>query len=486
MLLEKVMKKIIFIIMVISLFPAKGRTSIYIPLDDEIYDILMRLEAQGYIKSGLLTTKPLSKDEISRLLLEAKSSPEDKSILIKSLLTKQIERFQAEKKREIDYVKPVDNIVVRYIYAGSSNRELFYNNEGEVFEKGNNFALGMTSQAKLGSFSFYVNPQLRISEQGQALSFKRVYSVINISNFDIKLGRDSAWWGPGYHGAILLSNNPKPFTSLLLTNPNPILLPWLFRYLGPFRFNFFLTRLEEERTIPKPYFWGLRFNFKPTPYTEIGLQRTALLGGKGRPEGFKTWLKSFTGKGENDPGEPGDQRAGFDIKLTLPFKRQPIQIYLEAVGEDEAGYLPYKWAYLGGLYLPRLLNYEKLSFRAEYATTRISGHPGVWYTHHLYGKDAYTYKGRIIGHHMGTDARDYFIELSYLLSDNGKISLFYDKEEHNLFATKKGKKDEYGLKFNREIKKGLRINLFYQYINRNDGFKERSSNQLIVGVDYAF
>jgi len=54
----------------------------------------------------------------------------------------------------------------------------------------------------------------------------------------------------------------------------------------------------------------MRIDFKPHPYVEIGLQRTAILGGSGRPSGFDAWWHSLTGSGENKAGEAGDQKAG--------------------------------------------------------------------------------------------------------------------------------------------------------------------------------
>ena len=88
------------------------------------------------------------------------------------------------------------------------------------------------------------------------------------------------WWWPGRNGALLLSNNMEPMTMLRFSNPQPALLPWVFRYLGPFRFVFFISRLEDDRKdVPEPILWGLRVNFGPHPVVEVGLERTAMFGG---------------------------------------------------------------------------------------------------------------------------------------------------------------------------------------------------------------
>ena len=438
--------------------------STYLPVDDESYDILYRLEAEGIIQSGLLTTKPLSYREVVRLISEAERNAEGRSIFIQNLVKSLKERFKDESD-DVKYIKPVDLLYSRYVYADSDIQALYYNNDGDLYEKGSNLRVGFTSRAELGWLSFYINPEFRYSDADSDLIVKRVYGVLNFLGLELTAGKDSQWWGPGNHGAILVSNNAEPMTMLRLTNPQPVILPWIFKYLGPFRFVVFATRLEKERDVPEPYLWGMRVNFKPHPYLEIGLQRTALLGGKGRSEDLGTWLKSLTGKGENVPGvEAGDQRAGFDVKLTLPFKWQPLQVYAEAAGEDEAGGLPYKWAYLTGIYLPRILNFERVGFRAEYATTHVEGSPDVWYTHGIYSPKAYTYKGRIIGHHMGTDSKDIFLEVSYLIPErNGRISIFYDRQEHNLSETIREKKDEVDVNVDIKLAKDLKVKTSYGY-----------------------
>ncbi|GMT47683.1 MAG: membrane protein [bacterium] len=421
-----------------------------VPVGDDTYDVLLRLEAEGVIQSGLLSTGPLSRKEVSRLIVEAERNSEGKSLFIQRLVQSLEKRFRDErggtKHMNIEYIKPLDRVYARYIYSDSDPQEVIYNNDGDTYKKGSNARVGLTSRADFGWVSFFVNPEARYSDSGSEtdIIMKRDYGVLSFLGLELELGKDSQWWGPGRHGSILLSNNPEPMNIIKITNPHPVLLPWIFRYLGPFNFTVFATELSKDRVVPKPYLWGMRLDFKPIPYFEIGLQRTALLGGEGRSEDLKTWWDSFSGIGENpandlagDPNdiEAGDQRVGCDIKLTLPLKWQPLQIYADAAGEDEAGGLPTKWAYIGGIYLPRIAGLERIGFRAEYANTYLKDLPNVWYNHDIY-RTGYRYKGRIIGHHMGTDSRDLFFEVSYLVPEmNGWIKLSYDKEQHSLSSS---------------------------------------------------
>ncbi len=454
-----------------------------------MYDILNRLEAEGIIKSALLSTKPLSRKEVVRLIHEAEKNSEDKSQFIRSL----VQILKDEFKGDIDdtrYVKPLDRVSFTYINVDSQPSELSYNNDGDDYDDGSNFRLETISRAELGWFSLFVNPELRYSDSDMDTLMNKVYGVFDVWGWELEIGTDSQWWGPGYGGSILLSNNPEPLPMIKITNTRPTILPWIFKYLGLFKFTCFMTRLEKDRVVPEPYLWGMRADFKPSPYIEIGLQRTALLGGEGRPSGFLTWWDSFTGKDENDSNGAGDQRAGCDIKLTLPFESQPLQVYLDGAGEDQAGLLPSNWAFLYGVYFPRLLDFERIGFRAEYTNTHISGKPNVWYNHHIY-RSGYTNEGRIIGHHMGTDSEDMLIELSYLIPErNGKLSIAYDRKEHNLSDDVREEKQELFMNADLDLTEILRINASYGYGKiKNIGTvsgNDENINTFVLQLNYDF
>jgi len=429
--------------------------AIYIPVDDDLYDLLFRLEAEGYIQSGLLSTRPISRREASRLIEEAENNAADLSAY-----RREIDFYKRTllDLPETDYAKVPEKIYLEYLNASADPGPVIYNREGDEYKIHSNARLGFSALAEFGNLSFFIDPELRYSGDNLDPVFERIYGVLHVKGIDLEIGKDSQWWGPGYHGALLLSNNAQGLSLIKITNADPVQLPSIFRYLGLFRFTFFASRLEEERFVPEPYLWGARFDFKPNPYLEVGLQRTALLGGDGRSEGLGTWWKSLTGKGENETGvEAGDQRAGLDLKITLPFRFQPAQIYYETAGEDEAGGLPSKWAYIAGIYLPRILHFDGVDFRAEYADNHILGSPNVWYTHDIY-RSGYTYKGEIIGHHMGTDSDDLFMRMEYRLPEiSSSIALSYDKERHNLSGSAKETKDEFLIGFRSFLKDNLRI-----------------------------
>lgn len=434
--------------MAVSCAASAGASS-YLDIDDDVYSLLSRLEAGGVVRSALLSTRPISRAEAVRLLHEAETNAEGRGAFIEGLVRELKRRLGPE----VGGLRLLDSVYVEYVNTNADVRTLTYgttrekeqslnaNNDGDVYSTGGNARIGFTSRMEdVAGFSLFLNPEFRSGQStGNELILKQGYVVYDFG-WDLIAGRDSLWWGPGHHGAILLTNNAEPFTMVRIANPNPVILPWVFKYLGPFDFTCFATQLERDRAdVAAPYLWGMRMNFKPHPILEIGLERTSILGGRGRPTTAETWLNQVIGRNDHFVGDTssdtGDQRAGYDLKLTLPFAMQPIQVYMEADGEDSYHhFLPRYWAYLYGLYLPQVLSIERLEFRFEWARTfdKRADKPTSWYLNSVYTA-GYTYNEAIIGHHMGTDSRDAFMELTVRVPEkHARVSLAFDRMEHNL------------------------------------------------------
>jgi len=231
----------------------------------------------------------------------------------------------------------------------------------------------------------------------------------------LEAGRFSLWWGPGRHGSLLFTTNARPLIGIRIRNPRPIPLGWWFRFLGLFQYDLFLSRLEDDdRPVPDPLLSGLRLSVKPISWLELGASRALQFGGEGGDESLSTFLDIFRGKSESPENNPeGNSLASLDAKIRIPFRVQPVVLYAEAGGEDEAGLFPSKWAALAGLFLPSIGTWKKADFRLEIADDdSFISSPGVWYRHSKY---PHRYRGRILGHHMGTDAKDLFIEAHYFL-----------------------------------------------------------------------
>jgi hypothetical protein len=258
------------------------------------------------------------------------------------------------------------------------------------------------------------------------------YLGVNIGNFMISAGLMERWWGPGWDGSLILSTNARPIPSLTLernyTDPfKSKLLSWL----GPWRASIAVGEAEgHEVALPHVRFLAARINFKPRPWLEVGLTRTAQWCGEGRECGWQTFTDLLAGRdnqlqdGVVSQEQPGNQMAGYDLRIRSPWRALPVAFYTQWIGEDEAGGLPSKFIGLAGLEGWGSTKVGAIRLRAEYADTACSftrQQPefGCAYRNAIYPQ-GYTYRRAPIGHAMDNDSRMYSLA-GLLTRDNGDV-----------------------------------------------------------------
>jgi hypothetical protein len=188
-----------------------------------------------------------------------------------------------------------------------------------------------------------------------------------------------------------------------------------------FQYDIFISRLnDDDRPVPDSLLSGVRLAVKPAPWLELGASRAMHFGGEGKEQGFSAWWESVKGLKDNDPGFNGNQLGGFEASVLIPLKFQTVKFYIEMAGEDQArGHIvpfPSKWAVVSGVFFPTIGRNARWDFRVEIATNQIRGKGPAWYVHGSSAEGyAHRYRGQILGHHMGTDARDLFLEAHYFL-----------------------------------------------------------------------
>jgi len=243
------------------------------------------------------------------------------------------------------------------------------------------------------------------------------YIGVNVGNFMLSAGLMERWWGPGWDGSLILSTNARPIPSVTLernyTDPfKTKLLSWI----GPWRASIAIGEEESHGVaVTGVRFLAARVNFKPRPWLEFGLTRTAQWCGGDRPCGWSTFKDLLIGRDNQVEGglpsveQPGNQMAGYDMRLRSPWKALPIALYGQMIGEDEAGGLPSRFLGLFGLETWGSSRWGGYRFRAEYADTACSFSRQVQlyncaYRNGIYPQ-GYTYRGRVIGHSLDNDSR---------------------------------------------------------------------------------
>lgn len=257
----------------------------------------------------------------------------------------------------------------------------------------------------------------RDGQRGSDVHFDNSYAALQLGNWALYGGYLEKWWGPGNDGALLFSNNARPFPKVGITrlSPDPIDVPVL-RWLGPVTFDIFAGVLTENRDFDDTGIIGIRVAFEPAPGLELAVNRGLQLCGKGRPCSARTFFDALVGFGDGDntgtPNEPGNQLAGFDISYTRMIGPVALKAYFEAEAEDEDNVLIEQFGRLGGVTLTGPLGGAGASWRlgAEYVDTvaaKLFGRgefPGSLYNNFIY-VDGFTFRRRALGHSLDADSR---------------------------------------------------------------------------------
>ena len=248
-------------------------------------------------------------------------------------------------------------------------------------------------------------------------------------NWLVSAGAQDRWWGPGWQGGLIMTNNARPVPGITLQRvesqaPETSWLQWV----GPWSFMTFIGQMESERQIPNTKLWLARLAFKPTQNLEIGFSRSAQFGGEGRPESLKTILRMLLGQDNTGEGsitaenQPGNQLAGYDIRWK-PSTDLPYAIYMERVGEDQSGIYPTANMYLFGLESWGTVYNADYRVYLEYADTHSyrgsSKGINTSYNHGVY-ESGYRYFGRSIGHSMDNDGQ--MLTLGGMLAQSPQVS----------------------------------------------------------------
>ena len=503
---------VVVLVICLPLVAAQAASSTNYWFDNELDADLDDLAGAGLIKDQLSSFRPVTRGEAGRQFAAAldhcsgMATPSAECALLQAhdgkFFATEIAEARTPESVQDHVFKPVEKFSLSYRYY--SDPFSVFNNEGIDYGEGHNAVVQLQSHARVfKALSFFVQPALiynqheRFDDESNVdVRLHKGYAKLTLYNFEIQAGRDSLWWGPGYHAALLMSRNAKPLDMIKLSNPEPVVLPWIFSYLGPVQFNLIFSQLHDVRTgaeLINPFLYGLRVGIKPHRYLELGGSHLVMFSGAGRRDlSAGDVLKILYGNTNPDPGKKTDSNSQFavDAALTIPNLKQYIfladglKVYVEW-GAEDSGFPPDKRAYLTGLALYKPFGLETAVLRAEYADLSPGSLPDAWYRHPSYPMRN---DGRVFGHHAGSDAEDIFVEWSQRFQ---KVfyKIGFDRErsgEHSqAFAQSK---NQYFVECGYRIHENADVSLRYGYEDiKNfeyvEGERERNH---FVGIETSF
>ena len=391
-------------------------------------DVLLRhklqlLKDEGLV-DGLVMTWPYNYGDLYNSLRSAESIDSDYSFLADALT------LELMKESEL-YVSDYS----LFAYGGTESQPL------RTFSSQNrgSYGAGFITSQMGEAYAYRIKGSYvhdRIDSQEYRLDGS--YLAYALGNWSFSVDKIDRWWGPGWEGSLILSNNARPVPAVSITRnvSYPSELPVL-SWLGPWTATTFMGQMESDRAVPNPYLWGFRFEFSPFSWLELGVSRTAQWAGDGRPGGIGDFWNVIIGNDNNDESlsvteEPGNQLAGFDARIK-PLKSVPVAFYGQAIGEDAGGFMPTKYMFLGGMDVWGITPWDsQTTWRAhvEWSDTAARYHldgsaysddevefdlDGYAYSHHIY-RSGYRYRGLSLGHSMDGDGE--MLSFGGLLSDS--------------------------------------------------------------------
>jgi hypothetical protein len=440
----------------------------YIPLDSSIYYELATLNDLGLADSYLSEIQPISRVEAARITVEAESKLSEmqsqnqlaRSVIgeLRMQLPDEVQWIEQDHEDNLPtMIHPLERVEGQYVLSEGKRRALnttnktgagidfqegtplLPHNDNLSTDQGSNEILRWSGWGGVGGFitgygeGALAGPVTDSPSQANRAQLLTGAMVVSLGNTAISFGKEETSWGVSHYNQLSQSNNGQPFPALRIQTIHPGHLPWIFRYLGLYRYQAFLGQLNSGRTFSRPWLSGHVITFRTLPSFEWGLEHTIMFGGSGNnnygPGGF---LGNLTGLSTGNSNQYNtNTRFGIFGKVYIKRLRD-AQIYAEDLAEDffqlggNTGIkLPFKGpSYTAGIYVPRLTLDGRTTARFEYALTdkEYSVHSDSLY---------WSYNNALMGSSLGPGAWQVNFEIDRWLNLQSRVGIdtFYTRRQ---------------------------------------------------------
>jgi hypothetical protein len=456
------LRAFILILCLIFLSPCilDASPSVDVPLRHWSYETIEKLAIIGLCDIAEIGSRPVSRIKMAYIIKTAidKARDYDKDFdwleqdYLETLLNKLIEEFRVELvtigvEVSSTFDKPLPKNTIRLfndvkfekvLASIDKDSKLLENKDGWILKDSFNARLQATSWAKFFDIcAVSVTPGLRYSNDNTDFDIENAHLRINPKNWNTEyaIGRTSMWWGPGFHGSILMTDNAFPMDTVRINNVWPFRLPWIFKKIGRWSGTWFVSRLEKKFNPSHAMITGWKLDYTPAGFLKFGLGHILMFGGKGvNMLGANHFVGTsslfFSAGGGSDEPENHIMSCDAQIFLRRIDRFLPIatgaKLYTEWGAEDEAKSIPVDLASITGAYFTDVFKIPGFDVKAE-----IARFHKIFYTHFKY-ISGYTHKGNFIGHHAGGDSEDIAFSAIFNFPDEYKFSATFSRMRRGL------------------------------------------------------
>ena len=478
----------------------------YIPVDSWIYPAVLRLYSLGFLDHVFLGLRPWTRASLSHMLEDTGANIENAA---EGPATDEARELYDALNHELHLssggpcpartgdVRIESTYTVMRAISGTPLRDSFHlgstiiNDYGRPYENGFNNYSGASGYATAGRFTLYARGEFQGAPSAagysaalaQTLStidatiflnpatglpfsqattpmgpiatatqgrFLEAYLSYHVLNHVVSFGKQDEWMGPAQGASMAYSNNAENIYAFHINRIEPLYIPLLSRFTGPFRYEFLVGALRGHTLMPNPLYannpavqpnvinpgdpWVHveKISFRPTENLEFGFERTVIWGGEGHsPVTLHTFLKSFFStyspavSVKNGRDDPGARFGAFDFSYRLPFVRKWLTLYSDSEIHDDVSPIdaPRRASWRPGLYLSHIPGAPRLDVRIESASTDpSSSNSARQYGHFMYWegleRQGYTNQGQLFGDWIGREDKGGQGWIAYHLSGN--------------------------------------------------------------------
>ena len=248
------------------------------------------------------------------------------------------------------------------------------------------------------------------------------YLKFRLPWFDLQIGQDNLRWGPGYHGSLLISDSPIAWDMIKLS-----------ANYSNIAFTAFTGILEDTSSeIDQKYISGHRIEGYFWERFGLGFSEVVVYGNRFEPgylNPITIYLVNEIYISDGDSRSPG---SGDNVLMSADMRLRPmdgLELYGELMVDDgnpakDFHHWDTKFGILGGVYATDPFGLPDTDFHAEYAFVNQYA-----YTHEN-PVNVYKHFSSVIGHHIGADADNLWVELRHRFTPKLESVLSYELERH--------------------------------------------------------